>query len=181
MVNPPISVVLPLVLDAVMFCRRGIALRYPALLLLVAKVRPHIRLHDPHRPNQHGRGQYCIGVLVEGWILEIVIVQGDVQSKREDQDTEHRLEHARAFVSKSGPCHQTGGIDHGKLVHELVLTLQGRTKRRTPKASLEISCKCDEECLVVSMEAQFIMPTTASQTNNKFVTAFTISAEYVVA
>lgn len=50
---------------------------------------------------------------MEGWVLQIVVVEGDEDGKRDEEKCEVKGEDAGPGVGKRRVAHQACGIDHG--------------------------------------------------------------------
>lgn len=106
-------------------------------------------LHDVHAPQQDDSGQQGVHVLVEGRVLQVVVVAGDKGGEAEQEDAEQLGVEARLAVGEGGVEHQAGGVDHGELVDELHGVLEGAVEEEAPGADDEVAEEGDEEDAVM--------------------------------
>lgn len=88
----------------------------PVLLARVAPFRPKGHLHGVHAAQDNDRGQDRVGILVEHWVLEVVVVECDEDGQSEEGDREEESHTRGARVGERGIAHQAGRVDHGQLV-----------------------------------------------------------------
>lgn len=156
--------------------RRGVA-RAHALVLEVAPpvVGPQVQLHDDHGADQHDGREQRVRVLVEGRVLQVVVVERDEDGQGGDAQTQGPFDQQRAAVFEGRPCHQAGRVDHGQLIHQLhwicniaisvgmssdntsdtlrpkQLTLQGGMEGKASRADDEIPKERDKEDPVMAI------------------------------
>lgn len=114
-----------------------------------AEVRPQVQLHDVHTPQQHKRGQDGVGVLVEGRVLQVVVVGRDEDGQGDGEEAEQERDRVGAGVREGGPEHEAGGIDHRELVDELHRVLEGGVEGEGAGADEQVAHEGDEEDAVV--------------------------------
>lgn len=89
------------------------------LSLLRAKPWPDVDFHDIHSSEQDDGCENGICGLVEGRVLEVVIVECNEQSKRDQADRQRRRIQSRFAIAEGRKVHQTRGVNHGQLINKL--------------------------------------------------------------
>jgi hypothetical protein len=89
------------------------------LLLGLAERQTQRVLHDEHASEDGEGGEKRIGVLAEGWVLEVVVVDGNENGKTGQQCRKNDAEVGRQWIRQSSIDHQTRSVDHVEPINEL--------------------------------------------------------------
>ena len=68
--------------------------------------------HDKHAPDEHRGGEEGVCILVEGRVLEVVVIQGYEGGEQDEANGEDAFEDHGAGVGEAGVVHEFGGVDH---------------------------------------------------------------------
>lgn len=86
-------------------------------------------------------------------VLQIVVVEGDEDCKRDEEQREVDGEEAGPGVGECRIAHQAGGVDHGEFVNELHWVFECCVKEEAAGANEKVSDEADEEDGVVAISA----------------------------
>ena len=115
--------------------------------------RSQVQFHHIHAARKDNGGQYRVGVLMEGRILKIVVIERDEDGEREEEEGQVEREEAGARVREGGVAHEAGGVYHGQLVNELHGVFERRVEEEAAGADEQVTDKADEEDGVVAVFA----------------------------
>ena len=88
-------------------------------LLFLSQGWPQAELHHVHASEKDDSGQERICVLMEGRVLQIVVVERDEDGEGDQTKGKEKAELSRLRVGEGGVTHQTRGVNHRQLVNEL--------------------------------------------------------------
>lgn len=76
-------------------------------------------LHRVHASEHDGGREDRVGILVEERVLDVVVVEGDEYGQSREHHTQDHAQNCRPRVGEQSVAHQTSGVDHRELVHQL--------------------------------------------------------------
>lgn len=91
----------------------------PVLFIPFPQSRSEGAFHDVHAAQEYGRRQDGVGVLLEGWILEVVIVERDEHRQGHECNAQQDTELLRLGPGKGCVDHEACCIYHGQFIDEL--------------------------------------------------------------
>ncbi len=75
------------------------------LVLTLPQARPEREFHHPHRAHEDDDCEYGVRVLMEGWVLQAVVVERYKYCERDEEEGEEEAEEAGARVGEGGIGH----------------------------------------------------------------------------
>lgn len=75
------------------------------LVLTLSRATPEREFHHPHRAHKDDDCEYGVGVLMEGWVLQVVVVERYEYCEGDEEESEEEAEEAGARVGECGIGH----------------------------------------------------------------------------